>query len=70
MFLGATLLAGDVQLVLQVVCANSCLNFMNKQTWMNSSGFMPWPKQTVGYILIPGVGKLLLFFWIPPTLCR
>lgn len=32
---------------------------------MNYSDFMPWLKQTMGYILCPGVGKLLLFFWVP-----
>lgn len=32
---------------------------------MNSSDFMLWLKQTTGCTLCPGVGKLLLFFWVP-----
>lgn len=44
------------------MCADLCLNLVcsaNKQSWMNYSDFMPWPKQTLGYIVYPAVGKLL-----------
>lgn len=49
------------------MCANPYLNLMhsaNKQAWISYSDFMPWPKQTVGYVVHPGVGKLLLFFCV------